>query len=93
MWQVEFTEEFEKWWNSLREEEQVDVNAKVMLLEQFGPILPRPHSDVIGCSKHSNMKELRIQHSGCPYRVLYTLIPGAAPFYSLAATKPEMTGV
>lgn len=75
MWAVEFTDEFEQWWESLTEEEQVDINAKVILLEQFGPTLPRPHSDVIGCSKHSNMKELRIQHCGRPYRVLYAFDP------------------
>jgi hypothetical protein len=32
---------------------------KVRLLEQLGPVLPRPHSDVIVSSRHANMKELR----------------------------------
>ncbi len=27
-WEVEFTDEFEHWWNSLSEDEQEDVNAK-----------------------------------------------------------------
>ena len=31
-WVVEFTSEFEDWWNSLSEDEQADVNAKVILL-------------------------------------------------------------
>jgi hypothetical protein len=30
-WDVEFTDEFEMWWNGLTEDEQEDVNAKVML--------------------------------------------------------------
>ncbi|HVZ18601.1 MAG TPA: hypothetical protein VG897_15885 [Terriglobales bacterium] len=57
-WLVEFTEEFEIWWNSLSEDEQVAVDMKVSLLQRFGPVLPRPHADVITTSKHANMKEL-----------------------------------
>jgi hypothetical protein len=30
-WEVEYTEEFEGWWNSLSEAEQEDVNTKVSL--------------------------------------------------------------
>jgi len=58
-WEVEYTDEFEAWWNGLTEEEQIELDAKVRLLEQDGPVLPRPHSDVIVTSKHPNMKELR----------------------------------
>jgi hypothetical protein len=58
-WEVEYTDEFEAWWNGLTEEEQIELNAKVRLLEQHGPVLPKPHSDVIVTSKHANMKELR----------------------------------
>ena len=39
---VEFTDEFSNWWNGLTEAEQVDVNAKVILLQKIGPSLPRP---------------------------------------------------
>ncbi len=74
-WEVEYTDEFEEWWNSLSEEEQEGINAKVILLQKFGPMLRRPHSDVIAASKHSNMKELIIQHAGRPYRVLYAFDP------------------
>lgn len=58
-WEVEFTDAFELWWNSLNEDQQEEIDAKVLLLEERGPVLPRPHSDVITTSKHSNMKELR----------------------------------
>jgi hypothetical protein len=53
----------------------VDVNAKVILLQKIGPSLPRPHADLIHSSRHPNMKELRIQHSGRPYRVLFAFDP------------------
>lgn len=74
-WEAEYTNEFEGWWSSLTEDEQEDVNAKVILLQRYGPTLRRPHSDVVASSRHSNMKELVIQHAGRPYRVLYAFDP------------------
>ncbi len=74
-WEVEYTDEFEAWWNNLTQEEQEDVNAEVILLQRFGPALPRPHADTVAASRHPNMKELRIQHAGRPYRVLYAFDP------------------
>jgi hypothetical protein len=74
-WEVEYTDEFEEWWNGLTGEEQEDVRAKVILLRRDGPLLRRPHSDVVASSKHSNMKELIVQYSGNPYRVLYAFDP------------------
>jgi len=70
-WDVEFTDEFEAWWNKLSEAEQEAVDASVRLLEARGPNLPFPYSSGIALSKHGHMRELRIQHQGRPYRVLY----------------------
>jgi hypothetical protein len=64
-----------EWWNSLSEEEQESVRASVVLLEENGPNLRSPHSSGIATSKHSHMRELRIQHDGHPYRVLYAFDP------------------
>jgi len=74
-WEVEFTGEFERWWNSLAEEEQVEIAAKVELLEEHGPTLPRPHADVITSSRHANMKELRGKVDERYLRVLYAFDP------------------
>jgi len=74
-WEVEFTDEFGRWWDSLTEAAQIDVNASVMLLQQFGPTLRFPHSSGIAGSRFSEMRELRIQHRGRPYRVLYAFDP------------------
>lgn len=74
-WEIEFTNEFEQWWDGLTEGGQEDVAAKVKVLRKFGPALRRPHSGPIRLSKHSNMKELIIQHAGNPYRVLYAFDP------------------
>jgi hypothetical protein len=86
-WDVEFTDEFSEWWDDLREAEQVDVNAKVMLLQKFGPALPRPHADLLHTSRHANMKELRIQHHGRPYRVIYAFDPRRCVILLLGGDK------
>jgi hypothetical protein len=74
-WEVEFTDQFLNWWEGLTEGEQADVNSKVVLLQKIGPSLSRPHADVVHRSRHRNMKEIRIQHSGRPYRVLFAFDP------------------
>jgi len=74
-WEVEYTDEFGAWWDDLSEAEQESVRASVKLLGDFGPKLPFPHSSGIKGSRHGNMRELRIQHAGRPYRVLYAFDP------------------
>lgn len=74
-WDVEFTNEFAGWWNSLSEGEQTDIDAVVELLEEFGPKLRRPHVGTISESRHNNMKELIVQHAGDPYRVFFAFDP------------------
>ena len=74
-WEIEVTGEFERWWDSLSEGEQEDVRACVLLLREYGPALPFPFSTGIHASKHPRMRELRIQHGGEPYRVLYAFDP------------------
>jgi len=73
--EVEYTDEFGDWWDTLSEHEQDDVAATVELLSDKGPTLPFPYSSGIEGSKHSHMRELRIQHAGKPYRVLYAFDP------------------
>ncbi len=74
-WEVEYTDQFEVWWNTLSEDEQEDIDAKVRLLERYGPALGRPHVGKINGSGHNNMKELIIQHAGRPYRTLFAFDP------------------
>jgi len=86
-WKVEYTDEFEVWWAALSEAEQVDVAAAVELLEQKGPQLPFPHSSGISGSKHTHMRELRIQHAGRPYRTLYAFDPRRMAILLLGGDK------
>ena len=74
-WEVEFTDEFGQWWDSLTADEQDSINFGVRLLQERGPYLKRPHADTISGSAYLNMRELRCQHEGRPYRVLYAFDP------------------
>jgi len=74
-WEVRFTDEFGEWWDELTEHEQESVNASVILLQKRGPNLGFPHSSGVAQSRYSHMRELRIQHAGRPYRVLYAFDP------------------
>lgn len=74
-WTVEYTDEFARWWDALVVEEQVDIAASVGLLEERGPSLGYPHSSGINGSRHGQMRELRVQHAGRPYRILYAFDP------------------
>ncbi len=74
-WEVEFTDEFGAWWDTLTEDEQVSVAASVSLLEARGPALGFPHSSGINGSRYGHMRELRTQHAGRPLRTLYAFDP------------------
>ena len=43
-WEVEFTEEFQQWWDSLETGERDDVAVSVRHLTEFGPAPGSPHS-------------------------------------------------
>lgn len=87
MWEVEYTDEFESWWSSLTENEQVSIAASVQLLEDRGPSLGFPHSSGINGSKHGHMRELRTQHDGNPFRTLYAFDPRRAAILLIGGDK------
>jgi hypothetical protein len=86
-WEVEFTDEFERWWLGLDEAVQDAIDRSVHLLEARGPTLPSPHSSDIRGSKHGNMRELRIQVGGDPYRVFYAFDPRRAGILLIGGNK------
>ncbi len=47
VWDVEVTDQFEQWWDTLSVEEQESIEAAVELLEQRGPGLGRPLVDTL----------------------------------------------
>ncbi|UXZ04554.1 type II toxin-antitoxin system RelE/ParE family toxin [Moraxella nasicaprae] len=75
MWNVIYSPNFSSWLQSLDDDEQDSVYHGIDLLEQLGPHLGRPNADTIKGSQLSNLKELRIQHDGKPYRAFYVFDP------------------
>lgn len=74
-WEIEYTDEFGEWWDSLDEQTQNKMAAGVELLERHGPNLNFPYSSDVKGSKHRKMRELRIQFRGHPFRILYAFDP------------------
>lgn len=74
-WEVEYTDELGTWWAGLTQAEQESIDASVRLLEARGPDLGYPHTSAVARSRHSHMRELRVQHGGRPYRLLYAFDP------------------
>jgi DNA-binding Xre family transcriptional regulator len=75
VWNIEVTDQFIEWWDSLTVEEQESVKGPVNLLEQHGPSLARPSVDTIVDSRHPNMKGPSPadcvparRHHPCPHR-------------------------
>jgi len=85
--EVKYTDEFEAWWDTLDEDEQASVEAHVELLRDMGIALPFPYSSGIEESRHTHMRELRIQHKGEPYRVLYAFDPRRAAILLIGGCK------
>ena len=75
MIEIEYTDEFEQWWNDLSEKEQKDIANDVKVLGLLGPSLGRPRVDTVKNSAFNNMKELRSQSGGHPIRTFFAFDP------------------
>jgi hypothetical protein len=86
-WEVEVSDEFIEWYDSLNLQEWESVNGAVGKLELYGPTLGRPYVDTLVGSRYPNMKELRVQHQGRPYRILFTFDPRRNAYLILGGDK------
>ena len=75
MWTVLATREFDEWYGEASDGLQAKVIGKVELLRYSGPLLQRPHADTLKGSRHSNMKELRVDTSDAVVRIAYAFDP------------------
>ena len=87
MWTVESTPEFEEWFESLDASEQHSVAQGVDGLEAGGPFQGRPLVDTLKGSRHRNMKELRVQHRGDPYRIFFAFDPRRVAILLIGGNK------
>lgn len=74
-WNIELTDEFQAWFNTLGLSEQFSISAKIDVLERGGPGLGRPNVDTPLASSIPNLKDLRVQHASDPYRILFAFDP------------------
>ena len=86
-WVVEFTDEFGEWWQELNEAAQDEISATVELLTGHGPDLPFPYSSGVCGSRHSHMREPRIQSGGKPLRIFYPFDPRRAAILLIGGDK------
>jgi hypothetical protein len=69
---VNASEEFGEWFSTQEKALRRTITAHIGLLEEHGPQLRRPYADTLEGSRLSNLKELRVQHRGEPYRTSST---------------------
>jgi hypothetical protein len=71
VWTVSATDEYLTWFRAQSGESKEALLAKVILLEEYGPQLGRPHADTLKGSTIKNLKELRAKTKSHVFRVLY----------------------
>lgn len=84
---VHASDEFERWWVTCDGALQDTIAAHVGLLEAVGPNLGRPYADTVRGSSLKHLKELRVQHQGRPYRILYAFDPRREALLLVGGTK------
>jgi len=85
VWEIEFTHEFEDWWEGLAEGQQDLLDAAVEKLETHGPALGRPFVDTVKGSRHPHMKELR--PVGSYIRVFFAFDPRRSAMLLIGGDK------
>jgi hypothetical protein len=88
-WEIEGTDEFQDWFQSLTVAERISVARKIDLLQQVGPMLGRPDADQLKGSRYSNMKELIVQHAGDAYRIPFAFDPRRVGISLLGGRKAD----
>lgn len=73
--EVELTEECEAWYEALDDRPKIKVTTAIDLLVAKGVTLGHPFSSDIRASRYPEMRELRIQVGGKPFRILYAFDP------------------
>ena len=86
---VEYTAEFEAWWDGLTRREQTDAAKVVDLLVVRGTALGSPQSSKVKSSRHPHMRESRIQSGGRPIRIFYAFDPRRTAILLIGGRKMD----
>lgn len=71
VWNVVIVKPLASWIEQQEDNLIEKILASLNALSMAGPNLARPYSDTLYGSKIKNLKELRIQYKGHPYRLFY----------------------
>lgn len=80
-------EDFALWLKTLPRPQIAAILKIAAYLREFGPTLGRPYVGKINGSEFSNMKELRVQIAGAPWRVLFAFDPNRTPILLVGGEK------
>jgi hypothetical protein len=87
MWEVEYTDQFAEWWEELTVRQQRSISLIVDILLEHGVHLPYPNSSGVIGSRHSHMRELRVQSGGRPIRIFYAFDPRRSAILLIGGDK------
>lgn len=74
-WETFFDDDFFVWFQEQEEKLREEILAHTFLLKKLGPHLGRPKVDTLENTSIKNLKEIRIQYKGEPWRVLFAFDP------------------
>ncbi|MHB1559435.1 MAG: type II toxin-antitoxin system RelE/ParE family toxin [Isosphaeraceae bacterium] len=74
-WEVILDDDFADWLRGLDAGPRQEILAGSDQLSRFGPNLGRPRVDTLKGSVYPNLKELRVQYAGEPWRILFAFDP------------------
>lgn len=75
MWTIDRTDEIADWIAGLDDDAKEAILKSLIVLQEIGPALGRPHVDTLKGSSYPNMKELRIQNKGRVFRIFFAFDP------------------
>lgn len=85
-WLVLMHPDFEAEFDDFSDDVQEAILEKIRFLEEFGPMLRRPHAETLKGSYYSKMKELRLNEHG-PWRVAYAFDSNRQAILLVAGSK------
>ena len=86
-WKIHLDEDYFAWFKELDEGLGDEIGANIEVLKELGPNLGRPRVDTLKDSAYTNMKELRIQYQGEPWRIIFAFDPERSAILLLGGNK------
>jgi hypothetical protein len=86
-WDIQLDEDFAAWLAGLEAGLRDEIIAHANLLREHGPQLGRPYVDTLEGSEFPNMKELRVQYRGDPWRILFAFDPRRSAILLVGGNK------